>query len=439
MRALLWAVGTALGRSRDVGHRNLCALLFQRGLPPVARFSSPRAWAFTLLAIHEYLRAFAGDRVVSQMRDVLAGQLVGLFRANASPDWQWFERTATYDNAKLSHALILSGHWTSNGDMLQIGLSSLRWLLQAQTAEGGHFAPIGCHGFWSKGGTCARFDQQPLEAHAMVSACLEAYGLTGDEYWQSAARLCFEWFLGRNDLGQSLYDPETGRLPRCAAAGSPQSKPRRRIEPRLLPLPRRTHRVVAIPKTIVGSCAAWPFIHGGRSSPQQRAGPGSPIYSRRHAARRQYLGRAMSLTEAEIEEQLVAITEDFGSRHLDFGRVAPPFRARESARLQRTSPLRSAPALHRRAFLRRIRPRIRRPLQSFDRSPPRSNGLAEGDCASSSASAPPAKGHISSIEFRTRHHSRRLPGHLDEPSRFVTAPVSNPNPTYLKIRSSCTS
>lgn len=206
----LWAVGTALGRSRDEGHRNLCALLFQRGLPPVARFSSPRAWAFTLLAIHEYLRSFSGDRVVSQMRDVLAGQLVGLFRANSSPGWQWFERTATYDNAKLSHALILSGHWTSNGEMLDIGLSSLRWLLDAQTAEGGHFAPIGCHGFWSQNGERARFDQQPLEACAMVSACLEAYGVTREEFWLDAARRCFEWFLGRNDLGQSLYDPITG-------------------------------------------------------------------------------------------------------------------------------------------------------------------------------------------------------------------------------------
>jgi hypothetical protein len=206
----LWAVGTALGRSRDPGHRNLCALLFQRGLPPVARFSSPRAWAFALLAIHEYLRAFAGDRAVSQMRDVLAGQLVGLYRANSSPGWQWFERSVTYDNAKLSHALILSGHWTSQGDMLDIGLTSLRWLVDAQTAESGHFAPIGCHGFWRQGGERARFDQQPLEAHATVSACLEAYAVTRDEYWQRAAQRCFDWFLGRNDLGQPLYDERTG-------------------------------------------------------------------------------------------------------------------------------------------------------------------------------------------------------------------------------------
>jgi glycosyltransferase involved in cell wall biosynthesis len=206
----LWAAATALGRSKNAGHRNLCALLFQRGLAPVARFSSPRAWAFTLIAIHEYLRAFAGDREVGGMRESLSSQLVGLFRANATPDWQWFEQTATYDNAKLSHALILSGYWTSNGEMLDIGLRSLRWLLEAQSAPDGHFAPIGCHGFWTKGSEPARFDQQPLEAHAMVSACLEAFFVTRDEFWNQAAHRCFEWFLGRNDLGRPLYDFTNG-------------------------------------------------------------------------------------------------------------------------------------------------------------------------------------------------------------------------------------
>jgi hypothetical protein len=91
-----------------------------------------------------------------------------------------------------------------------MGLRSLRWLLKAQTAEAGHFAPIGCHGFWTRGGERARFDQQPLEAHAMVSACLEAWAVTRDPFWRRGARLCFEWFLGRNDLGLPLYDHTTG-------------------------------------------------------------------------------------------------------------------------------------------------------------------------------------------------------------------------------------
>ena len=206
----LWAVGTALGRSRNEGHRNLCGLLFQRGLSPVGRFSSPRAWAFAIVAIDEYLRAFAGDRVVSQMRDALTQMLADLYRANATADWCWFERIVTYDNAKLSHAMIVSGDSTGQPEILEIGLKSLRWLLAVQTAEAGHFAPIGCHGFWKRGGEGARFDQQPLEAHAMVSACHAAFAVTGDQFWRTAARGCFEWFLGRNDLGLSLYDPTTG-------------------------------------------------------------------------------------------------------------------------------------------------------------------------------------------------------------------------------------
>ena len=206
----LWAAGMALGRSKNDGHRSLCALLFQQGLPVVESFTSPRAWAFVLLAMQEYLRTFSGDRVVNRLRDVLTQRLLDHFRSNSSADWQWFEVMATYDNAKLSHAMILSGYWTSRGDVLDVGLQSLRWLVENQRAEGGHFAPIGCNGFWVRGSERARFDQQPVEAYAMISACLEAYGLTKDEYWRRAARRCFEWFLGRNDLGQSLYDSSTG-------------------------------------------------------------------------------------------------------------------------------------------------------------------------------------------------------------------------------------
>ena len=72
------------------------------------------------------------------------------------------------------------------------------------------FAPIGSNGFWKRGGKRARFDQQPVEAYATISACLEAFALTHDEYWKRASRRCFEWFLGRNDLGESLYDSSTG-------------------------------------------------------------------------------------------------------------------------------------------------------------------------------------------------------------------------------------
>jgi uncharacterized protein YyaL (SSP411 family) len=172
--------------------------------------TSPRAWAFALLGIHEYLLRFSGDRVTRQIRDTLMGQLVGLFESSATPDWPWFEEIVSYDNARLPHALIASGRDSGDARALEIGLRALDWLVDVQRAPQGHFRAIGCHGFYRKGHEPARFDQQPIEAYATVAACLEAYRATQDPRWMNEARSSFEWFLGRNDLGEELYDPGTG-------------------------------------------------------------------------------------------------------------------------------------------------------------------------------------------------------------------------------------
>jgi hypothetical protein len=70
--------------------------------------------------------------------------------------------------------------------------------------------PIGSQGFYRQGNEPARFDQQPIEAAGAVSACLEAYRVTGDIAWRTQAWSAFNWFLGENDLQVSLYDSETG-------------------------------------------------------------------------------------------------------------------------------------------------------------------------------------------------------------------------------------
>ena len=133
-----------------------------------------------------------------------------LFEASAHPDWQWFEEELSYDNAKLAHALIVSGHATGQPAVLERGLEALRWLTELQMSEKGHFRPVGSNGFYRRGGTRANFDQQPIEAHATVSACLEAYRATADVWWYEQAQRAFDWFIGWNDLGLELYSPETG-------------------------------------------------------------------------------------------------------------------------------------------------------------------------------------------------------------------------------------
>ena len=206
----LWALGTALGRSGDPGHQALAARMFEMALPAVQDFTSPRAWAFAVLAVHEYLRRFHGDREADRAREILTDRLLDLHRRVAGPDWDWFEDGLTYDNARLPHALILTGRFTDRPEVMETGLRTLRWLLEIQTGPSGAFTPIGSNGFYARGKARARFDQQPLEAYATVSACLEAHRITGDPFWRMKAERVFEWFLGRNDLGLSLYDAETG-------------------------------------------------------------------------------------------------------------------------------------------------------------------------------------------------------------------------------------
>ncbi|GLH69946.1 glycosyl transferase [Geothrix rubra] len=206
----LWAAGTGAGRSRNEGHRKLSALLFERGLPVTGSFSSPRAWAFTLLGIHEYLRRFPGHVQAEAARERLTARLVRLWEDCATENWPWFEPTATYDNARLSQALLLSGQHMPHPRALEIGLKSLGWLASVQKTQAGHFRPIGSDGFYERDGGHAYFDQQPVEAQAMVSACLEAFRATQDAGWSREAKRAFEWFLGRNDLGLPLYDSSTG-------------------------------------------------------------------------------------------------------------------------------------------------------------------------------------------------------------------------------------
>ncbi len=206
----LWALGTVAGRSDNAALRGAAAGLFSMALPAAVEATSPRGWAFTLIGIYEYMRRFYGDHTARTIRQTLANRLMDMYRSKSSPDWPWLEDTVTYANAKLPHALILTGRWIASDEMVETGLRALGWLADLQQGEEGCFSPIGSQGFYSRGGERARFDQQPVEAAAMVSACLEAHRLTSEDRWRMEARRAFDWFLGQNDVKLPIYDASSG-------------------------------------------------------------------------------------------------------------------------------------------------------------------------------------------------------------------------------------
>lgn len=207
----LWALGSVLGHSRDAGLRGAAGRLFEAALPATLTFSSPRAWAFSILGMQAYLDWFPGDRGVQGARNMLANRLLNIYEQSCTATWQWFEKSLAYSNARLSQALILAGWKSRNQKMITTGIESLEWLVAAQhQGDKESFVPVGSNGFFTEGKEKARFDQQPIEACATISACLETYRLTQERRWLEQARQVFRWFLGKNDLQVPLYDAVTG-------------------------------------------------------------------------------------------------------------------------------------------------------------------------------------------------------------------------------------
>ncbi|HEX21892.1 MAG TPA: hypothetical protein ENH21_00500 [Chromatiales bacterium] len=207
----VWGLGVAVALGREEGEVVYAADLFHRALGALEHFTHPRTIAFAIIGIHAYLSRHSGDSRARRMRKILSSRLMQQFKDFATEEWPWCEDTLTYDNARLPQALLLAGQWLPDREMLEMGLRALNWLKQVQTDERSHhFSAIGNHGWLTRDGSKAQFDQQPLEAVAMVDACIEAFNCSQDEEWIAYAYRSLNWFQGENDLGVPLCDYATG-------------------------------------------------------------------------------------------------------------------------------------------------------------------------------------------------------------------------------------
>jgi len=184
--------------------------LFNAALPSCQSFTSPRALAHVILGCRLYSRRFGGASDVRKMCEILSNHIRNSYSENSSDDWVWCEDTVTYDNACIPEALIVAGDWLGNKELLNQGVKSLEWLLKIQTAKEGHLSVIGNRDWYKRGGERSKFDQQPIEAASLVAACYNAYIITKDMKWLDEIQKVFQWFLGKNDQHEMLYDFTTG-------------------------------------------------------------------------------------------------------------------------------------------------------------------------------------------------------------------------------------
>ncbi len=204
----MWALGYLVAHAPDGSAERLARELFQFELPRLENLKYPRSWALSILGLHYYLRN-TNEEKVREVERLLGNRLNKAIADREAADWPWFEDTVTYDNGRIAQSLIMAGGDLENQDMIDRGFRVLRWLLDVQTGPQGCLSVIGSGGWMTRNGARARFDQQPIESAALIDACKAAYRASEDHVWLEEMRKCFDWYLGRNDVGVSLVDFKT--------------------------------------------------------------------------------------------------------------------------------------------------------------------------------------------------------------------------------------
>lgn len=163
-----------------------------------------RANAYAALGAAEMLAAHPGHaaavNLLERTSGVIADAAIGRI--------PWPEPRLSYDNARLTEALLVAGATLGRRRLIVLALRLLEWLVTAET-NGNHFSFAPAAG-WTHGDSRPAFDQQPIEAWAMADACRRAWHVTGDGVWRMRALKAGQWLMGHNDTGMVLYDESTG-------------------------------------------------------------------------------------------------------------------------------------------------------------------------------------------------------------------------------------
>jgi hypothetical protein len=205
----IWATGALINGELPLGVKASARLIFDRALPWARESTSPRTIACTCLGLCERLNAEPEEVNLRANLRVLADRLVELYYANRATSWEWFENILTYDNPRLSQAMLVAYQVLGEKRYLTVAEKTLQFLMEASTVNG-ILVPIGSEGWYQKGGERALYDQQPIEAGAMVEATTLAHKLTRSKVYETTLRHALGWFFGLNTKSVTLYDNSTG-------------------------------------------------------------------------------------------------------------------------------------------------------------------------------------------------------------------------------------
>ena len=203
----LWGLGYTIAFA-PTAFRALAKELFDKALPRLDDLNL-RGAAYAILGLHYYLEQYSGASEMRRIIDQLGARILALYRTASTKEWRWFEPIIAYGNGIIPHALFLAAYRAEKNEYRVLAEESLDFLFEIQTVDG-RLSLVGSNGWFSKGGSRAKFDQQPIDASKLIEACKTGYRRTKKKIYLERMRICFDWFLGNNDTGVPIYDFRTG-------------------------------------------------------------------------------------------------------------------------------------------------------------------------------------------------------------------------------------
>jgi hypothetical protein len=205
----IMALGFLANESPSKALARTGADIFSRAYRHIDKLTSIRGIANSIVGVCQYIKYNYPDDLKTDLVVDLSNKMVRMYEDNKRDNWHWFEPVLTYDNAILPLALLNAYEITSDETYLSIAFESMLFL-ESKVFRKGILSPIGNQGWLERGKVRARFDQQGIDAMAMVLCYQQAFRVTREKKYLKRMYQSYQWFLGKNDLGLALYDPSTG-------------------------------------------------------------------------------------------------------------------------------------------------------------------------------------------------------------------------------------
>jgi hypothetical protein len=206
----LMALGLLIHKSPFDLLSKTAAGIFSRAYCHIEHLASVRGMANAIIGVCQYIKYNYPDDLKRNLVIKLSDKMVNMYKNNRADKWYWFEPVLTYDNAILPLALLYAYEIAGYKYYLDIALEAMVFL-ESKVFHDGMLSPVGNNGWYKQGREGqSKFDQQGIDVMAMVLYYRQAYHISGDESYLSRMYLSYQWFLGKNELGLSLYDASTG-------------------------------------------------------------------------------------------------------------------------------------------------------------------------------------------------------------------------------------